>query len=385
MTEIEKDSSETQNAIQNEVEDDHDDKNDDVICSDENGEEVANSNQVKLSKNQYKKLLKKQKWEEKQLLKKNLKKLKKRKVLEEGEQVEEVEEEKKRQRIEENENTLNNSLTNMNEDKTNERKLLKEQNKNTFLSKCSENFPVVIDCSWENEHTESTLKSLTQQLMYCYGLNKKYDQPSRIFITGVGPKTLELLSKNSSQHWIGTTIHSEDFLDVLINYYNNERNPTTTPVTSTSILNKIVYLTSDAEEILEQLDNSTTYIIGGIVDRNRLKGITYKKAKELNIRTAKLPIKEHMKMAATHVLTINHVFDILKQYQINNSWKETLENVLPMRKVVKLSSSTVPTPSSSSSSSPSPSSSSALIAEQDPVVTNNREQVLLEDSEVDVN
>jgi uncharacterized caspase-like protein len=39
-----------------------------------------------------------------------------------------------------------------------------------------------------------------------------------------------------------------------------------------------------------------------------------------------------MKMAATHVLTINHVFDILKEYQEKKSWKETLEKVLPMRK-----------------------------------------------------
>jgi tRNA (guanine9-N1)-methyltransferase len=46
-------------------------------------------------------------------------------------------------------------------------------------------------------------------------------------------------------------------------------------------------LTSDAEETLETLDDNTAYIIGGIVDRNRLKGVTYNKARHQNISTAK--------------------------------------------------------------------------------------------------
>ena len=37
---------------------------------------------------------------------------------------------------------------------------------------------------------------------------------------------------------------------------------------------KIVYLTGDAEEELEEFDPEEVYIIGGIVDHNRLKNIT---------------------------------------------------------------------------------------------------------------
>lgn len=49
------------------------------------------------------------------------------------------------------------------------------------------------------------------------------------------------------------------------------------------------------------------YIIGGIVDRNRLKGITYKKAVEQGIETGKLPLDQVVNMGgATRVLTVNH-------------------------------------------------------------------------------
>lgn len=49
------------------------------------------------------------------------------------------------------------------------------------------------------------------------------------------------------------------------------------------------------------------YIIGGIVDRNRLKGITYKKAEEQGIETGKLPLDQVVEMGgATRVLTVNH-------------------------------------------------------------------------------
>ena len=50
---------------------------------------------------------------------------------------------------------------------------------------------------------------------------------------------------------------------------------------------KIVYLSADAKETLTELKPDELYIIGGIVDRNRYKNLTFDKASRLNIRTAK--------------------------------------------------------------------------------------------------
>jgi tRNA (guanine9-N1)-methyltransferase len=289
----------------------------------------------KLSKNQLRKLRKTQKWEAAKLFKKEQKKLMKmNKRKREGDEE-----------AEEGEDGGEGNVDTDHSSENHERKLLKQQKRDNFIQECNLNFKVVIDCSWEDDHNESTLKSLTQQIMYCYGSNRRYDHPSRIFITGVGPKTSSLLQKNNSQHWVGASIHSEDFLEVLSTHVplsqqkppsECEQQQSTQQEQQQYPHDKIVYLTSDSENVLEELDSSTAYVIGGIVDRNRLKGITNKKAEMLNLRTAKLPIKEYMKMAATHVLTVNHVFDILKQFQENNSWKIALEKVLPMRKGAQL-------------------------------------------------
>merc|ERR1719183_1385614 len=53
------------------------------------------------------------------------------------------------------------------------------------------------------------------------------------------------------------------------------------PETTDSLLltcDNTVYLTADTDDILEEIDPNKVYIIGGIVDRNRLKEATYKKA-----------------------------------------------------------------------------------------------------------
>ena len=55
-------------------------------------------------------------------------------------------------------------------------------------------------------------------------------------------------------------------------------------------LENIVYLTADSPNVIEELDQSKAYIIGGIVDRNRHINLTFNKAKEQGIQHGKLPI-----------------------------------------------------------------------------------------------
>ena len=64
---------------------------------------------------------------------------------------------------------------------------------------------------------------------------------------------------------------------------------------------------ADAENELSELDPKCAYIIGGIVDRNRYKGLCKTKAETGGIRTARLPIGDYMKLLAAPVMTVNHV------------------------------------------------------------------------------
>ena len=45
-----------------------------------------------------------------------------------------------------------------------------------------------------------------------------------------------------------------------------------------------VAMTGDCEENMGPYDSTKTYVIGGIVDHNKLKGLTASKAKEMGIK-----------------------------------------------------------------------------------------------------
>lgn len=189
---------------------------------------------------------------------------------------------------------------------------------------------MIIDLNWEEHHTEKALKSLKQQVMYCYGFNKRHTHPALIHLTGLGPLLSEqLVAQNHADNWVGMKMAREEYI-TLENYsvsYDDD--------VKAGLKKQLVYLSSDAEETLESLDTNCAYIIGGIVDRNRLKGITHRKAVAQGLRTAKLPIKENYALAATHILTVNHVFEILLNYGSKGGWLSAMEAVLPQRKHAK--------------------------------------------------
>ncbi|XP_074445604.1 tRNA methyltransferase 10 homolog A isoform X6 [Larus michahellis] len=94
----------------------------------------------------------------------------------------------------------------------------------------------------------------------------------------------------------------------------------------------LVYLTSDSPDVLSELDEKKAYVIGGLVDHNHHKGITYKKAVEQGISHAQLPLGNFVKMNSRKVLAVNHVFEIILAYLEKRDWKEAFFSVLPQRK-----------------------------------------------------
>jgi tRNA (guanine9-N1)-methyltransferase len=199
-----------------------------------------------------------------------------------------------------------------------QRKRLK---KAAFVSSCEANFHIIIDCNWESDHNDSALKSLTQQVMYCYGINRKQERPVIMHLSGLGPRSTANLDKITFRNWTGVTYSSQDYIE------NQQYS-----VKAVEGCKQLVYLTSDAEETLHSLDINCAYIIGGIVDRNRLKGATYRKATAQGVRTAKLPIQKYFQLRATPVLAVNHVFDILLHFAHSGEWEGALEYALPKRK-----------------------------------------------------
>jgi tRNA (guanine9-N1)-methyltransferase len=211
-----------------------------------------------------------------------------------------------------------------------------------FLEGCTESCAMLIDCAWEGIHNDRSLTSLAQQLMFSYGRNRRAPKPSHFYITGVDDNLQAKLRKNNCEGWLGVTISQDDFKfppAVCDGSSSSGASATCSSAIegSTEDAGRItcdkipVYLTSEAEDTLETLDSSHIYIIGGIVDRNAHKGVAYEKAKQLGLRTAKLPIKEHFPHILT-VLTINHVVEILLKYNETQSWEQAIRAIIPERK-----------------------------------------------------
>ncbi|KAK5203873.1 tRNA (guanine(9)-N(1))-methyltransferase [Exophiala xenobiotica] len=99
---------------------------------------------------------------------------------------------------------------------------------------------------------------------------------------------------------------------------------------------ELVYLTSDSSDTLTELSPYSTYIVGGLVDKNRHKGICYKIAQEKGIKTARLPIGDYMDMQSRKVLTTNHVVEIMIRWLECGDWGEAFMKVIPKRKGGKL-------------------------------------------------
>ncbi len=195
-----------------------------------------------------------------------------------------------------------------------------EKWKQHFDKNCSK-FQICVDCSFEDQMTPREINSLGSQIRFCYSHNKQAKHPVNAKVTSLSGQTLEYLQKVSGfDQWVNRGLEhtSHDIVEA----YPDKSN--------------LVYLTSDSNNVLTTLEDDKIYIIGGIVDRNRLKRATITRAQEMGIATAKLPIEEHFDLVATRVLTVNHVFEILLRLRENaNDWKRTLLAVLPERKDAK--------------------------------------------------
>jgi tRNA (guanine9-N1)-methyltransferase len=99
---------------------------------------------------------------------------------------------------------------------------------------------------------------------------------------------------------------------------------------------EIIYLSSESDNVLTHLKPNSTYIIGGLVDKNRHKGICHKRAVNREIKTAKLPIKEYLEMRDRQVLVTNHVLEILLKWMEFGDWGKAFMEVMPKRKGGKL-------------------------------------------------
>ena len=286
-----------------------------------------------MSKNKLKKLLRDQKWEEGREKRKELRKVK-------------AKEKKERKRAAQN--------THAPPDFAGEKRKASAEPDAPAAKKSKTSKPVqlpvsfVIDCNFDDLMRDNERTSLASQITRSYSENHKAPFKSHLFVSSFGgllKQRFDTVLAGHHHNWKGVKFLEGDFKAAaseaadmmktdrkgrLAGAFQKPEDDGDAEATSTS--GETVYLTSDSPETLTELRPYSTYIIGGIVDKNRHKGICYKRAMDGGVRTAKLPIGDYMQMTSRFVLATNHVVEIMLRWLEVGNWAKALVEVIPQRK-----------------------------------------------------
>lgn len=115
---------------------------------------------------------------------------------------------------------------------------------------------VVLDCSFSDLMIEKEISSMRQQICRCYSANVRAEKESMPITLTSLDDTLKKALDEKAPSWT--------------NWRNFEA---TTESFITKFPNKedLIYLSADSDNVAHELEEGKTYIIGGIVDKNRHK------------------------------------------------------------------------------------------------------------------
>lgn len=206
---------------------------------------------------------------------------------------------------------------------------------------------ILFDCDFDDLMMDHERKSLAGQITRCYSDNRKSAFRTHMAVTSFGKQLKErYVTTLNGQHlsWKEMQFFPEDFVEVAgkaqewMTKQNGGRlagalaSDGEVELSELQKQGEVIYLSSDSDKTLTELKPYTTYIIGGIVDKNRHKGLCHKRALDRGIKTAKLPIGEFLKLNSRKVLATNHVSEIMLKWLEFGDWGEAFMAVIPKRK-----------------------------------------------------
>ncbi len=210
---------------------------------------------------------------------------------------------------------------------------------------------LIIDCGFDDLMHDTERTSLSSQITRSYSDNYRARYRAHLAVSSFGGKLRRRFDTLLHQHyknWKGVRVLEEDYVEAAERakewmsganggklagtFAADAQGASSQSAEELQKQAEVVYLTSDSENTLDRLKPYSTYIIGGLVDKNRHKGICYKSACDRGIKTAKLPIDEYMEMQSRFVLATNHVVEIMVRWLECGDWGEAFLKVMPKRK-----------------------------------------------------
>uniref|UniRef100_A0A7S3QW01 tRNA (guanine(9)-N(1))-methyltransferase n=1 Tax=Dunaliella tertiolecta TaxID=3047 RepID=A0A7S3QW01_DUNTE len=200
------------------------------------------------------------------------------------------------------------------------RQAVQERDERRAKALAEGNFRIVIDMDFNGIMPDNDQRHLCSQLGFAYSAVTRSPRPPHLHLLGLNGELKEKAHKQISglSNWRVT----QSELGVAEFFAGR--------------IDEVVYLTADSPHTLEVLDPTKAYVIGGLVDHNRLKNVCLNRAKEAGMATAKLPIQGNVNLSMSSVLTVNHMVEILVNFiargNTASEWGPVLNEVLPMRK-----------------------------------------------------
>ncbi|EAW09469.1 tRNA (guanine(9)-N(1))-methyltransferase [Aspergillus clavatus NRRL 1] len=208
---------------------------------------------------------------------------------------------------------------------------------------------LVIDCGYDDLMLDKERVSLAAQITRSYSDNSRAPYRAHFVISSFDKllkERFDTVLRKTHENWRGVRILQEDFAEAAEQSKECMQGPQGGKLAGVFADQpdakpedgEIVYLSSDSPNTLTELKPYSTYIIGGLVDKNRHKAVCYKSAVAKGMKTAKLPIGEYIQMSHRQVLATNHVVEIMVRWLELRDWGKAFIQVIPPRKGGKLRS-----------------------------------------------
>ncbi|CAB3408876.1 unnamed protein product [Caenorhabditis bovis] len=180
---------------------------------------------------------------------------------------------------------------------------------------------LVVDCQFLDKLSVRGRELTGSQLKYIISENRELREPFRLYFANfdVSSRIVQDIQKSKLQgiHRISPIVTDQCFSQI----FDKQR---------------IIYLSPDADETLETVDDDKVYVIGGIVDRvvePEIEKHASKMASErAAVKCAKIPLDQYMEFkSGSKFLTLIAVMKILHEVNQHGNWARALKKCVPMR------------------------------------------------------
>ena len=187
---------------------------------------------------------------------------------------------------------------------------------------------VALDLVYDHLMGDGERRSLATQAALCHSLASQTENRRHVALAISSDSRVEAGDGSSLGHihaagvdtWEGVKWRSEDCEPL--------------PLTALCDAGRMVYLSPEADEVLDEVADGFVYVIGGLVDRKVQYGASRSRAEELGIRAARLPLQENLPTAlkgrsnVLDALNLTTVMQVLVEFAKCREWATAVSTVL---------------------------------------------------------